>query len=76
METVLTRTDALDVVADRLREAMAANGIGVRELARASGNDPMTISRLMNRRNMPAADAMARIAEALGMSLDSFFQTA
>lgn len=73
---MLTRTDALDVVADRLREAMAAKGIGVRELARASGNDPMTISRLMNRRNMPAADAMARIAEALGMSLDSFFQTA
>ena len=73
---MLTRTDALDVVADRLREAMARKGFGVRELARASDNDPMTVSRLMNRKNMPAADAMARIAEALGVSLDSFFETA
>lgn len=73
---MLTRDDALDVVADRLREVMARKGLGVRELARASGNDPMTVSRLMNRKNMPAADAMARIAEALGVTLDSFFQTA
>jgi transcriptional regulator with XRE-family HTH domain len=75
METVLTKTDALDVVADNLRCQMAKAGIGVRELARKSDNDPMTISRLMNRKNMPAADALARIAECLGVSIDSLFQS-
>jgi len=74
METVLTKIDALDVVADNLRCEMAKIGIGVRELARKSDNDPMTISRLMNRKNMPSADALARIAECLGVSLDSLFR--
>ena len=74
METVLTKTDALETVADNLRHAMAAAGMGVRELARKSENDPMTISRLMNRKNMPAADALARMAEVLSISLDSLFR--
>ena len=72
---MLTKTDALDVVADNLRCEMARAGIGVRELARKSENDPMTISRLTNRKNMPAADALARIAECLGVSIDSLFRT-
>jgi transcriptional regulator with XRE-family HTH domain len=76
METVLTKTDALDVVADNLRCEMAKAGIGVRELARKSDNEPMTVSRLMNRKNMPSADALARIAEVLGVSIDSLFRAA
>jgi transcriptional regulator with XRE-family HTH domain len=74
MDNVLTKTDALDVVADNLRCQMARIGIGVRELARKSENEPMTISRLMNRKNMPSADALARIAEVLGVSIDSLFR--
>lgn len=74
METVLTKDQALDTVADNLRHAMAKANVGVRELARRSANEPMTISRLMNRKGMPSADALARIAECLGVSLDSFFR--
>ena len=73
MDNVLTKQDALTVVSDNLRHAMAARGISLRELARLSDNEPMTISRLINRRNMPAADALARMAEALKISLDSLF---
>jgi transcriptional regulator with XRE-family HTH domain len=76
MENVLTKTDALEIVADNLRCEMAKAGIGVRELARKSDNDPMTISRLMNRKNMPSADALARIAESLAVSMDSLFRSA
>jgi transcriptional regulator with XRE-family HTH domain len=73
MDNVLTKQDALTVVSDNLRHAMAAKRISLRELARQSDNDPMTVSRLMNRRNMPAADALARMAEVLEISLDSLF---
>jgi transcriptional regulator with XRE-family HTH domain len=74
MESVLTKIDALEVVADNLRSEMAKAGIGVRELARRSDNEPMTISRLMNRKNMPSADALARISEVLNVSMDSLFR--
>jgi len=74
MDEVLTKIDALSVVSANLRHAMARASIGVRELARRSGNEAMTVSRIVNGRNMPAADALARMAEVLEISLDSLFE--
>ena len=76
MSAVLTkphRDQALEVVADNLRAAMARANIGVAALARASDNNPMTVSRIINRLNMPAADSLKRMADALGVTVDSLF---
>jgi transcriptional regulator with XRE-family HTH domain len=73
MDDVLTKIDALSVVSANLRHAMARANVGVRELARRSDNEAMTVSRIVNGRNMPAADALARMAEVLEISLDSLF---
>ena len=74
MQIVITKDDALETLATNLGLIMAAKGIGVRELARLSANDPMTISRLKNRACLPTVDSLLRIAESVGVSLDELFR--
>lgn len=76
MSAVLTkplRDQALNVVADNLRVRMAERKIGVNELAKVSENNAMTVSQTINARNMPAADKLKRMADALGVTVDSLF---
>jgi transcriptional regulator with XRE-family HTH domain len=72
---VLSKNEALETVAANVEALILERGWSARELARRSQNSAMRVSRLLNRENMPAADALARIAECLGGSIDSLFQS-
>lgn len=70
---MISKNDALRTVSDNVRSLMDERGWSVRELARQSENDPMTISRLCRATNMPTADAIFRIAEAFNVTMDHLF---
>lgn len=71
---MINKRQAITVVAKNVNRIMAEREIGVRELARASENDGMTVSRLVNRHGLPSADALKRIADALGVQIDELFK--
>ncbi|MGB1276453.1 MAG: helix-turn-helix domain-containing protein [Nannocystaceae bacterium] len=72
---MIKKDEALLNVADNLSRIMESRGIGVRELARHSENDPMTVSRLVRKIHMPSADSLYRIAQYLNIKLDALFAT-
>lgn len=74
MENVITKDEALELIAKNVWSHMERKGIGVRELARSAETNAMTVSRLVNSVAMPTADTLKRIAEVLGVTLDSLFQ--
>ena len=71
--TVMSRESALSALSRNLQAAMDADGISVRQLSIRSHVHAMVIHRVLHQANMPAADAVARIARALGVSIDSLF---
>jgi transcriptional regulator with XRE-family HTH domain len=73
MSTVLERNDALKLLSANLTREMQSRGWSIRELARKSKNTAMQVSRITRQENMPAGDVIARLAEALGVTIDSLF---
>ncbi len=73
-QVVITKRQAITVVGRNVKRIMDEKGMGVRELARASENDGMTVSRLINRHGLPSADALKRIADALAVPIDELFK--
>ena len=71
---VLSKNEALETVAANVEALILDRGWSARELARRSQNSAMRVSRLLNRENMPAADVLHRIAEALDVQLDELFE--
>lgn len=71
---MIRKNEALDLIAENVADLMERQKVGTRELARMSENEPMTISRLLNRHCMPTADALYRVARALSVSLDELFE--
>jgi transcriptional regulator with XRE-family HTH domain len=48
--------------------------IGIRELARLTGDCPQTISRIVNGKSCPTAALLFRIASALGVTIDELME--
>ena len=59
------------IVATNLKALMAASaGLGTQcALAKASGIDQKTISRILNAKNSPSIDVLSSISDALGLQL-------
>jgi transcriptional regulator with XRE-family HTH domain len=70
MSTVITRDQATEYVGKNLKRILATRGISQAELARQSGIPEMTISQVVNWKNEPGIGVVARIAEALDVTID------
>ena len=72
--TVITDEQAKKHIAANLARLLKMQKISQSELARRTGEARMTIWRLCRGLNVPTAGVLARIAEALGTSLDSLLE--
>jgi len=71
----LNRKEALKIVCHNIVSKMEQAGLGICELGRMAYVNAMTISRIVNAKSLPAADALFRIAAALNVTVDSLFHT-
>jgi transcriptional regulator with XRE-family HTH domain len=67
---VLTNDEARTNIAANVRWKMQQSGISQANLAKASKTPLMTVNNIINGQHQPLVAALARIAEALGVSLD------
>jgi len=67
---MLSDNDVLHHLAANLQRLLVARGWSQSDLARATGEPMMTISRIVRAQNMPGIGAIARIAEAFDVSID------
>lgn len=58
-------------IAANLARLLSERGMSQRQLAVATGDSPMRISLYVNGKTQPVAAALSRIAEALGVSMES-----
>lgn len=72
---MISKPEARAYLLVNLKKIMDKHGIGVRALAAASENDPMTVSRIINHGKMPEADKLLRIAKALGVTMEDLFKS-
>lgn len=70
---MITKDHALEILSRNVERAMVQHGLGVRELARRTGDSAMSISRVIRAKQMPSGDMLHRIAEAMSISIDSLF---
>lgn len=68
---MLKDSEAKSNVASNLKRLLGECGISQRELSRKTGDPIMTINDVVNGRTMPGAGILARIAEALSVSVDA-----
>jgi transcriptional regulator with XRE-family HTH domain len=61
-------------LAANLRRLMARDGVSFDDLVRRSGVDARTVSGLLNGRQQPQSRTLHRLAAALGVPADEFFQ--
>ncbi len=61
-------------LASNLRRLMARDGVSFDELVERSGVDARTVSGLLNGRQQPQSRTLHRLAVALGVPADEFFQ--
>jgi transcriptional regulator with XRE-family HTH domain len=66
--------DSVLQVADNLRRLMARRGVSLDALVSASGVDRRTIAGLLRGKKRPHSRTLHRLAEALAVSADEFFQ--
>jgi len=71
---IVKKDESLKVLATNVQKCMDERDMSIRELARRSENHPNVIMRLVRAEGMPSADAVHRISESLGVSLDSLFE--
>lgn len=70
MATVVTNEDARVNIAENLQRLLAALGWKQADLARATGENEMTISYLVRGARLPSAALLARVAEALQTTVE------
>ena len=67
---MLSDDDVLRNLAANVQRLLAAREWSQQQLSRATGEDPMTISRIIRGKNMPGTGVIARVAEAFDVSID------
>jgi transcriptional regulator with XRE-family HTH domain len=70
MENVITDTEAKYIVAENVARLIAQRGWSQKKLADACGENKMMISRVVRAEHCPSVGLIARIAEALDVTLD------
>ena len=70
MSTVIDDKTAKENLAANVRRLLEARNLTQMELAEITGEQQSLISRIANGRNMPGGTVLARIAEALDISID------
>lgn len=63
--------DARDNIAANVGRLLKDRGMSQRALAEATGDSPMRISHYVRGAKLPGAAALSRIAEALGVTMES-----
>jgi transcriptional regulator with XRE-family HTH domain len=71
MPDVIDENTALQNIAANIVRRLEELGWSQGELARQSGEKPMTISRMVNAQHMPELPTTANVADALGMTIDA-----
>lgn len=72
---MLTDAEARRNIATNILRVLKERGISQAELARRAGEPPMNVSRIVTRANIPNAATLARLAEALEVSVDYLLGT-
>lgn len=75
MNQVIKKQQACEYAKSNLNQIMEQRGLGVRELARATDNTAMTVSRLCSQGRLPSVDCLLRITEYLGISMETLFSS-
>ena len=70
MSTVMTDEQTIKNIAENVARLLEEKGMSQAELARATKESEMNISRLVRGTNMPGAAMLSRVADALGVSVD------
>lgn len=63
--------NVLELLAEKIRTAMADQGISQRKLAALTEQPLMTINSLVNGQHMPGFEVVYRVAQVLDISLDN-----
>lgn len=71
MSTVVEDEEGKRNIAANLTRILEERGMSQRALAAATGDSPMRISHYVNGKTQPVASALSRIAEALGVTMES-----
>lgn len=71
---MVTDHDALSNLAENLQRMMEARQLTQHGLARLSGVQQVTISRIFRAQNDPSVCTVLKIADSLGVSLDALFR--
>lgn len=69
-EQILTEQEWLDIFGDNLLEMMCEYGINQGDLAEESGLSEATISKYLNKKQLPGIKAIVNIATVLECSID------
>jgi transcriptional regulator with XRE-family HTH domain len=75
MATVISNEKALENAAKNMRLLLDASGMSLRELARQTGDSPMTLSNIMNAKHVPGVSVLARVAEAFKVTIDDLLKS-
>ncbi len=67
---MISDSQVLANVSANLQRILQDRGMSLRELARRTGEDPMTISRMARGKNIVSTAVIARVAEAFDVSID------
>lgn len=74
MQDLISNETALEYVSANVKDMLAVRALSQRELARRTGDHVMTLNNLVTQRHMPSGAVLARIAEALGVTIDDLFR--
>ena len=74
MSTVITDREATATLSANVRRLLAARGMSMRDLAAATGETPMQISRIARGHHVPNFGTVARIAECFDVSIDALLR--
>jgi transcriptional regulator with XRE-family HTH domain len=75
MATVISNEKALENAARNMRSLLEKSGMSLRELARTTGDSPMTLSNILNAKHVPGVSVLARVAEAFGVTIDDLLKS-
>ena len=70
----MTDTDVLEALAANISRLMAEQGVSQRKLSALTDTPLMTINGMVNGRHMPGAGLVHRVAEALGVAVETLYE--
>ena len=76
MSTVISNQEAATFLGANLARILRSRSMSIRGLAAATGEDPTQISRIARGPQVPNIAVVARIAEALDVSIDALLRRA